>query len=306
MEQDVKNAREQVKWKERWSRMDIQVSLVASADRPVVQNGFRNWERFVNSLKGNKINYEVVFVGNTPCPYMLPHKFRWIKANVKPAQCYEIGFREAKGELIHWTADDADYVCKNPDTGQIQNNNLDRAYNKWKEVEAQYGNDKKTVIAMRPIEDGGDVWSFHHFFGGWQHTPVMAPFGLIHREWFVKDLGGYDRRFVSGQSENDVVMRAYEAGGRVAICMDAMVYVHHRQVHPRDPRTRKEANKFRDWYNTDREILERCWIPAGYGAYKDRSAGDMNVEISKKRLLPVERFEDLHITTQTQGPKGIW
>ena len=280
---------------------NILISIVASANR------VKWWERFYNSLTGNKLNWEIIFVGDTPPLKKMPDNFKWIKAIVKPAQCYEIGFRASKGELIHWTADDADY---NHPTRNCPNS-LDIAYAHWQEMEKRYNNDKKSVVAFRPIEDGGDVYRFHHYFGGWEETPVMAPFALIHRDYFVNKLGGYDKRFVSGQSENDVIMRVYEDGGRVDICMNAFIYIHHRQVHPRDNKG-KEDNKFRQQYNVDREILENCWVIGGYGFYeklnriKGNTEARKSVKISKTRLLPLERFEDKDITTITQGPKGIW
>src|SRR3990167_967619 len=125
---------------------DIQVSLVASANR------IQWWMRFYDSLKENTLNWEIVFVGNIKPDFALPENFKFIYATVKPAQCYEIGFRAARGELIHWTADDADYNHRSnecPDS-------LDRAYKHWQDMDARYGYDKKSVIAFRPIEDGGD------------------------------------------------------------------------------------------------------------------------------------------------------
>ena len=274
---------------------DIQVSLVASANR------FKWWMRFYDSLKGNKLNWEVVFVGDKRPDFTLPDNFKYIHATVKPAQCYQIGFWESKGELVSWTADDADY---NHPTRNCPNS-LDIAYDAWNKLERENGNDRKSIIAFRPIEDGGDVYRFHHFFGGWDHTPTMAPFGLLDRDYFIDTLGGYDADFVSGQSENDVVMRVLEDGGRVEICMEAFLYVHHRQVHPRTRDGSREDNKFRDWYKTDRKVLEDCWIPAGYGNYEK---DNKNVEISKKRLRPVKRFEKTDdVTTVTQGLyKGMW
>jgi len=275
---------------------EVKVSIVASANR------VKWWERFCNSLKDNTISFEVIFVGDTRPMHNLPGWFRFIHATVKPAQCYEIGFRAAKGELIHWTADDADYVCRHPETGNIHTKNIDRAYEAWVDLEKRTGNKKLSVIAMRPIENGGDVWKFHHFFGGWDNTPTMAPFGFVSRDKF-HELGGYDSRFVSGQSENDVVMRFIEKGGAVEVVKDSLVYVHHQQVHPRDA-IGKEDNKFRAWYNTDRMVLENCWIPAGYGNYEKQNK---NVTISPTRLSPVQRFSDENITTVTQGEyKGMW
>lgn len=286
---------------------DIQISLCASANRPLVQGHFHNWERFINSLKENKINWEVIFVGDTPPPYEMPTNFHWIRATVKPAQCYEIAFRASKGELIHWTADDADYFA--PKYSCV--NSLDIAYNYWQEMEKKYNNDRKTITAMRPIEGGNpDVQEgWHYFFGGCPWSPRMAPFGLIDRNFFLKDIGGYHREFVSGQSENSTIMDALERGGRVEFCREAFLYVHHHQVHPRKPGTNREDNKFRDWYNWDRKVLETIWVKEGYGSYEKLNSDQLRekVTISNKRLvqfIPFEEREDW--LTVTQGAKGIW
>lgn len=282
---------------------DIQVSLCASANRPILQNGFKNWERFLNSLKGNKINYEVIFVGNTP-PNFSANKypeFKWIKANVKPCQCYQISFWEAKGELVGWTADDADYAYK----GNLDN--LDRVYNAYKKSEQEY-NDKKTVIAMRPVEGGNpDVQEkWHYLFGGCPWSPRMAPFGLVNTEYFVNYLRGYHREYISGQAENGAVMRILEDGGRVVFQRDAWVVVHHHQVHPRDNRG-KEDNKFRKYYNEDRKVLENAWIKEGYGSYERLTPEQLKekVTVSKIRLqpfIPFERTKD--VCTKSQGQQG--
>lgn len=269
---------------------EYDVSIVASANR------VKFWERFYRSLESNKCRWEVIFVGDTAPITTLPSNFRWIEATVKPAQCYEIGFRAAKGETIHWSADDADYRYAN------NHDNIDRAWSHYLRFKQQF-NDDKTVIAMRPIEDGGDVYDFHHFFGGWHHTPIMAPFALISSRFLNKELGGYDNRFVSGQSENDVIMRVFEAGGRVELCMDCYLYVHHREVHPQAA----GENKFRQFYDVDRKFLEDAWVVGGYGAYKDSSSGNKQVSISKTRLLPLQPFietPDWHFVTQ--GEKGRW
>ena len=153
------------------------------------------------------------------------------------------------------------------------------------------------IIAMRPWEDGSaNVWKFHHFFGGKSNTPVMAPFGLISNK-FLKELGGYDKNFIGGQSENDVVMRAFEAGGRVHIDLEAHLWVNHRlHEHP---------NKFRSYYKWDREVLENAWVPTGYGSYNDKSLNWATVKISPTRLKPLEPFEERpDWTTVSQGPKG--
>lgn len=286
--------------------MSIQISLVASANR------VEWWDRFYGSLTKNTINWEVIFVGNVPPVNPMPDNFRWIHATCKPAQCYAIGFWAARGELVGWTADDADYN----DPSLNCPNSLDIAYDTYKKMEAQYG-DKKSAVAMNPCEDGGfPQLHFHRFFGGWQHTPTMAPFALINTDYFVNTLKGYDRRFVSGQSENDVLMRVFEDGGRLQVDLDAKLYVHHRQVHRRDPATGREKNDFRAWYNTDREVLEQAWVVGGHGFYERYNAmkegpikeeAKHSVPISKTRLLVHEPFENTpDVCTVTQGLKGHW
>lgn len=249
---------------------DIKVSIVASAVRT------QFWPELLLSLRENLTKYEVIFAGDRQPSFNLAlyPEFKYIYSPTKPAQCYEIAARAAVGETIHWTCDDAIYVYDN------YRHNIDKAYNAYKSF-----NNNKVIIAMRPIEDGGDVWDFHHFFGGSHDTPVMAPLGLMNREFFHQ-LGGYDRRYISGQSENDVVMRAREAGGWVEICMDAYIYIGHRRAH-------ETPNPFRQWYTWDRSVLEKSWVlPDG--------------RISPTRLDPVERFEDENLITTTQGPRGKW
>jgi hypothetical protein len=277
------------------------ISLVASANR------YEFWPRFFDTLRYHQTPLEVIFVGDRKPPFPLPPFARHIYATVKPAQCYQIAFWEAQGELIHWTADDADY-CPKSKYGDCLNP-LDIAYKHWLKMEDKYNNDKKSIVALRPIENGGDVWNFHYYFGGCTWSPRMAPFALVHRKYLSEAGTGYDNRFVSGQSENDVIMRVYEDGGRVEVCMEAMLYVHHQQVHPRNPETGKEDNKFRKWYNKDREILENCWVREGYGRYEKYSPEQLKsvVHISPTRLLPLEPFiktEDVY--TKTQGEKGHW
>jgi len=284
--------------------MEVKVSLVASANR------VEWWKRFYDSCLGNKISWEVIFVGDKKPIHDLPPNFKHIYATCKPAQCYQIGFWAAQGELISWTADDADY---NDPSLQCPDS-LDRAYNHWLKMDERYHHDKKSIVAFRTVEDGVDSLNWNHLFLGWKETPMMAPFALIHRDYFLNKLGGYDRRFISGQSENDIVMRVYEDGGRLEVVHDAKLAVHHRQVHLRDTNPKKKKNgKFREWYSFDRELLENFWIHGGYGQYNKarknplqryipRMRKSIVSKISKTRLVPFEPFEnsaDVHHVTQS-------
>ena len=163
--------------------MTPKISLVASAMR------VKEWPKMFNSIQGNKYPIEIVLVGHIKPDYELPPFVKYIYATVKPAQCYEIGFRAATGELIGWTADDAEY-------DHLQPNNLDILYDYYKSF-----NKREIVVGQRPIEDNHDVYKNHYFFGKRPDTPYMYPFGFMDRTLF-HELGGYDRRFVCGQSEN--------------------------------------------------------------------------------------------------------
>jgi hypothetical protein len=111
----------------------------------------------------------------------------------------------------------------------------------------------------------------------------MAPFGVVNRMLFYQ-LGGYDRRFLCGQSENDIVMRILERGGSVQVCQNAKVLVSHEKAH-------KEGTKFRtNNFHIDRAVLEGEWMEGKV--------------ILNKRKSPVQKFIDVDITTVTQGENG--
>lgn len=254
------------------------ISLIASAARPAF------WIRFYKSLLANTIDIEVVFVGPCAPDYLLPKNFIYRYSDCKPAQCYEAAARLSSGELIGWTADDADYNyapvnCPNA---------LDLI---WQRYEAAKNN--KLILAMCPLEDSSAEWPNHHFFYGDKSTPIMAPFGFINREWF-NSLGGYDRNFICGQSENDIVMRGLSDGGSIEIVEESKLYVHHAQCHGDYP--------FRSGYDQDRSYLESCWVNEGYGTYEK----GLPRTLSPHRLKQVEPFSNEDILTVNQGPAGRW
>ncbi len=256
--------------------MPVDVSLVMSAARP------KFWPRLVNSLLANECSYEVIFVGPNEPDAKLAENVHWIPATVKPAQCYEIGLRAARGELVGWTADDADYNDHSLNCPQA----LDILLAKYRATH------RKMILAMSTYEDGNNVSECHNFFFNEPRTPRMAPFGFMNREWMLR-LGGYDRNFVCGQSENDLVMRALVDGGDVMLLPEAKVYVHHAECHGDYP--------FRSGYDGDRQYLESCWVNEGYGTFQHATA-----TISNHRLKDFVPFLEKDITTVNQGPAGRW
>jgi len=199
----------------------IKVSLIASSVRPQL------YESFFKSLEGTSVEYEVVFSGNKimaqeddmdwkdsyhddeKMVFVREGKHKYILTkNLKPAQCYEIARREAKGECILWVADD----CEFP------NDVVGKAYKHWKEQ-----NDEKLILSIQTKESGygnpkGSLFNMdlHRFHGGRRSTPLMAPLGLISRK-FLESLGGFDKKYICGQYENQVVIQAIVDGGKVEI-----------------------------------------------------------------------------------------
>lgn len=240
-------------------------SICASAARP------QDWIETYNSLLANELDWEMVYVGpNRPSFNLADYpRLKYIYSNVKPAQCYQASFLNASGELLSWTADDAKYPP----------HALDDVYKFFHSI-----NNPKLVVAFRTIEDGKDITEGHRLRGRDPAAPRMAPFGVMNREYFLK-LGGYDRRFICGQSENDVVMRVYEDGGSLEIA-PVPVLVHHQKSH-------NSGTVFRQgFFNQDRAVLENSWI-------KDRI-------IQSKRLDAFEPFSKVDILTKTQSQRGCW
>ena len=70
------------------------------------------WMETYNSLLFNDVPFEVVFAGPVEPNFDLPGNLKFIKTNVKPAQCSEIALRNTKGKFIVHTADDIIYSKK--------------------------------------------------------------------------------------------------------------------------------------------------------------------------------------------------
>jgi GT2 family glycosyltransferase len=69
-------------------------------------------------------------------------------------------------------------------------------------------------------------------------------------------IGGWDKGFVSGQGENDIVMRGYELGCNVVTCKEAKVIVHH-EDHNNNGRIRL------DYHLHNRKHLLSLWTKNG-------------------------------------------
>ena len=104
--------------------MKPKISFIAPSHRT------QYWHNFYNSIVTN-LDFEVIFVTDIepkeeedPSRILTEiwgekrelkylnndkSKFKWIFSKTKPAQCFEIAYRQAKGDFIIWTGDDFIY-----------------------------------------------------------------------------------------------------------------------------------------------------------------------------------------------------
>lgn len=245
----------------------MKISLFASSVRPQL------YPAFFKSLESEplKNEIEVVFAGNAlpssksnnvckledilkACSikevsqgkeYVWPNiKFKYIQTeNIKPSQCYEIARRHCTGEVVVWTADDAECV------GGI----LSKAYEYWKSK-----NNEKLILSLQIDEYGVMCDMTGHVLRG-RGTPIMAPIGMMSRK-FLDELGGLDRRYVCGQYENDIVMRALNEGAEVEIFKDGYVWIDHKEKHSQCSNEKFMQRTFALGYPSDRRVLEWSWV----------------------------------------------
>jgi hypothetical protein len=305
------------------------VSLFASAVRPKL------WPSLLKSLENSIVNYEIVFAGpitetikkekelglifipdkdNSNVGQIIITKpdckklIRYIKTeNIKPAQCYEIARRQCTGEVVVWIADDAEFV------GDI----LGKAYNYWKSHK-----NEKLILSLQTKESGygckyGQMFNMkeHTFYSLCPETTLMAPLGMMSRK-FLDELGGLDQRYVCGQYENDIVMRAYQQGASVEIFGSPDCYVdidHLRKSIEIGESTDEETFRERPFatgYAQDRLILENSWTTFdATHAFKRLQAGERPHtlrEVSPVQLDEFQGYPSEIPLTYSLSNKGKW
>lgn len=276
----------------REKKMFYKVSLIASAVRDKL------FKYFVSSLEEINIPIEIIFAGNVKDGQKKLHDVEktnknitciYIETeNIKPAQCYEIARRAAEGETIIWVADDCEF----------KGNVVEKAYKYWKEK-----NNEKLILSIQTKESGYNLpegrlfdMNVHRFFGGRSSTPLMCPLALISRK-FLNDLGGFDRRYICGQYENDVVMNAYSAGCQVEIFGDNNCYIdidhYGKSVEIGESKNESDFlnRPFASGYHHDRKILENSWTENG--------------RILDKRKDEFEPYGS-NLLKESQSHKGCW
>lgn len=267
----------------------MSVSIFASAVRPLL------WKSCFDSFKNTSCDFEVIFSGHNTKeevePFIKEYPFfKYIHtARIKPAQNYQVSLNHCNGETVIWTADDAEA------RGDI----IGKAYKYWKSQ-----NNDKLILSIQTKETGYNLpigkffnMNHHSFFGFRPETPLMAPLGFMSRE-FLNKLGGLDRRYVCGQYENDIVMRAIIQGAKVEIFgdKDAYIDIDHLGKSLAIGESKREQDflnrPFARGYHKDREILEGSWVK--------------NKQVTFTRNDSFEPYEDIDLLTKSQSNKGIW
>lgn len=261
---------------------DVLISVFASSIRHELYDDFFRTLESEPLFKLGAI--EVVFAGNR-LPQREYENLTYIEtANIKPAQCYEVARRACCGEVVVWAADDCEFV------GGI----LSQAYQYW----ADQNNDK-LILSIQTRETGLSTnydppildMNVHRFFGGRRASPLMAPLGMMSRK-YLDELGGIDRRYVCGQYENDIVMRAYADGGSVEIFGDEQKHIWIDHIGKLGSKKAFYDRPFGQYYPSDRNVLESCWCSGS--------------KVNDVRSCPVEPFDDENILTMSQSNKGMW
>jgi len=241
----------------------VKVSIVTYSKRPYL------WDRLCDSIsRATKYPYEVILVG-PKAPGFARGDAVWIETDVKPSQCYEIGFRAAKGEFICCATDDALY----------RQGTIDRAIELFNKK-----NGLRTIIGFRYMEtyNKGASWMEGGQYDRVYEDECVARYGMMTKDYFMK-LGGYDNRFIESCAELDLCARAWRDGGTVTICDDAWIDVWHESIDliiPENPR--------------DRETLNSLW-----------HCGDSEKCFEKSERGPVRNYEESNILLRSQGEVGI-
>lgn len=250
--------------------MKPDISLYSSAAIP------SNWMIQLESMGDNVAKWERICVGPNEPDYTLPDNVRFIRSDVKPVQCNEIGARACRADIIMHLSDD--FIFRGT------SHPLDSLLNQY-----ESGSNAKNCISPRYMLRGIDrsrPWP-----NGWQRlipednsSPVMPCNEMMAKVLHIS-LGGFDRNFVTNYSDVDFAMRIIVNGGRTILSSD--VFVDEIEELQKTNLSAEPAQPI------DRQYLEALW-------FKNRDWKTL------KRALPFESFSDENILTESQGPKGRW
>ncbi len=295
---------------------DVVISFYGTAIRPWL------WTRLYESLSMNSVPFELILVGDRVPKFKLPDNFHFIYSEVKPAQCAEIASRYTTGDLIMNIVDDLVF----------SEHALDNLYKMSKTL-----NNDKIMLTCKFVRYGKEFPEDQcRFWSGNSKSPMTPVGGLMKREMWHQ-LGGIDRRFVTLFWDLDMGMRMYEIGGAVVRCENAWVEeimgdrtnqnsLFYRAVSKTNRVFKSLIGNISNYQgrfgggqqlyaeygkDTDRPLLDSFWVVkngqlSGVSSDSIHCTDKEKGTLSRIRLSPVVPFEDKHILTVSQGPKGRW
>ncbi len=299
------------------------VSVVISSIRPEF------WMRLYNSLLNNKVPFEIVVAGPSSPKFDLPNNIRYIKTNVKPAQCFHCGVLSSQGEYILHTADD--YV--------FSEGAIDKLYKKFKNCdnEIKFSTGKISTNFLNKKRKNIKTKSFMstHFFGKFSgkyvennlYCPILPNgSGAFYHKSIYDKLGGVDRNFIAAYFDLDFVMRIYEAGGISLFCedviftemkgksklpascsrMDALFFTSLwcdlLDKEDRHASYKKYDEKFIKCKNKDFPIIE-CFSNGTLNpiVYDKKDIAACKIRVRKERKISVDKYELKDVFKKSQG-----
>ena len=286
----------------------------------VVCSGIRvkSWKKFYDNLSDSEIDFEIIMTGNIKPKFTLPSNFKFIYSNVKPAQCIEIGVRNASSDLIIFLADDM----------KCDNKFLDKMYESYNINCSE--NDALGCLFMKFNKLWDDEQ--YKYWPNIKNSPHM-PMGLMLNKALFHKIGGLDKRFIAIYWDLDILLRVMENGGSYYVCKSAVceeifplfdyLFLRYRSYINLIGR---KINKYlfnkvlfpslwRAYGETDRETLDSFWV-------KEYSSAEISDQIHlldseyyaikdnkihfKQRLKKVSSYTDNNIVEISQSESGRW
>lgn len=247
---------------------EIKYSLVSPAIRT------ENWLKIYQSVISKNSKFEIIFAGPRKPNFKLPSNFRYISTNVKPAQCWEILYEEARGKYVMNVGDDLIFRTNNP---------LDKL-----DEELDLIKDKKILLGLTYKFRGIDQTKHQTFKinNDQDSSPLLPLSPPLKKELWYK-YGRFDSRFICTLMEADFFLRMVNDGYKV---INSKVLV------TEDKILEDNRKMSRDYMRIDRKLMLKLWT------YKI----DNKEFFSKGRNEPVKHFEKKTIYDKSEKPAGRW
>ncbi len=224
---------------------------------------------FYNSISnGSKTDFfEIIFAGPNEPIEKMPKNFHYIKTGVKPGQCLEIAARYATGE----------YLIPSPDDFRFEPDFFNRLYRYTMRLDRD-----RYLISFRHRYSGCKPRDERLIFSNKiPNSPVAGSSGCYRRDLW-SEMGGIDKGFIFGATDIDMQLRFFERGLGLFILPDLIFTEISIDNQP--------SCLWRKVGKQDVKTLFKFWV-------------DENINVSKKRLFPVESFNNDMILLKSQGTK---